>query len=110
MAKWVRHFFRGTRADGSYFVMSGPAYRGLALVRIEKGVYYLTHMRSGNHLHTIEGDYADVRKYAETIADLTDWEALETREAIMASPGLADRVRGVAALYNVSDAESVGHA
>ncbi len=108
MAKWVRYFFRGTAADGSHFPMSGPAYRGLALVRIEKGVYSLTHMKTGLRVNTLNGDYSSVRKFAEAVAELTEWDALETVDAIMAVDGLAVRIRALAEFNHFEDMGEIG--
>lgn len=103
MAKWVRHIFRGKRKDGTYFVMSGPAYRGLALVRIEKGMYALVHMRTGLRVITIEGEYSDVRKFGAAIADLAEWETFETPEEAIAEEGLANRIKAIASFYSFDD-------
>lgn len=39
--KWQRIFFMSQPAEGEPQLLSGPAYRGLALVRIETGVWRL---------------------------------------------------------------------
>lgn len=109
MAKWIGHFFRGHREDGTFFPMYGPAYRGLALCRISKGTYALTHMRTGARVITVEGDYASVRKLSEAVAELADWDTLESREAVLAVPGLPDRIAHLASFYSSEDAEVVGH-
>jgi hypothetical protein len=110
MAKWVRHFFRGTAADGSHFPMSGPAYRGLAIVRIEKAVYSLTHMKTGLRVNTVNGDYPSVRRFSEAVAELIDWDQLSSVEEIMAVEGLDGRIRAIAEFNSFQDVGEIADA
>lgn len=45
MAKWVRHFFRGNKT-GDF--ISAPAYKGIALVKINTGLWSVMHVKTGS--------------------------------------------------------------
>lgn len=88
-------------------MVSGPAYRGLALLRVETGVWSLTHMKSGLRITQVEGDYTTAKRFCEAIADLTDWDAINSTEDAVAIPGLLARMRGIFELFGSDEA---GHA
>lgn len=101
MAKWVRHFFRGNKTG--HFI-SAPAYKGIALVKINTGLWSLMHVKTGTNIIKADGDYHEVRRFAEAIADLTDWNALTTIEQANKVSGLTDRIKGLVELFS-SDGE-----
>lgn len=107
MAKWERTFFRMASQNVNRPMVSGPAYRGLALLRVETGLWSLTHMKSGMRITQIEGDYSGAKRFGEAIAELTDWDAIDTADDAAAIPGLLDRMRGVFELFSGNEA---GHA
>lgn len=76
-------------------LVRGLAHKGLAIVRRKTGVWSLMHMRTGASLISMEGDRSGVHEISEAIAALEDWENFESREAIMALPGMKDRIQAV---------------
>lgn len=110
VAKWISLLFPFTDSEGKKHPAYGPCLRGLALLKVKKGHWSLTHMKSSARIVYIEGDYADVRRAATDIANLADWDEYETREQVMAVPGLAERVKAILLSAAGEDEREAGNA
>ena len=107
--KWQSLIFGINNGENKRTPVIGTAHKGLALVRIETGLWKIFHMNSGRGIMSASGNFQDVKRYTEAIAALTDWEALKTQEDVLAVPNIVARIRGVYNAYADDGITAEGH-